>query len=72
MGTTELSSVCREASEEAARINARTSDKLLKRARKLGVADDGEATELVKAWQRAAKKTKRLAQQAVTYHATLP
>jgi hypothetical protein len=49
-----------EASEAVAHIDARIKDKLLKRARKHGMTDEREVTELVEAWKRAARKTKRL------------
>jgi hypothetical protein len=61
MDTTELlRAVCREASEAAARIDGRTREKLLKRARKQGMTNEGEVIELVEAWRRAAKKMKHL------------
>jgi hypothetical protein len=49
-----------EASEAAARIEARIKDKLLKRARKHGITDEREVTELVHAWKQAARHTKHV------------
>ena len=48
-----------EASEEVARIDARISDKLLKRARKQGMTSQDEAIKLVELWKRAAARTDR-------------
>jgi hypothetical protein len=47
-----------EALEAAAQIEARINDKLLKRARKHGMTDEREMTELVQAWKQAARHTK--------------
>ena len=61
MDTTELlRAACRQASEAAAHIDARTREKLLKRARRQGMTNEGEVIELLEAWKRAAKKTKHL------------
>jgi hypothetical protein len=49
-----------EAAKVAASIDARVKDKLLKRARKHGMTDEREVTELVEAWKRAARPTKHL------------
>jgi len=46
-----LKAACRET---AARIDARIRDKLLKRARKQGMANEREVLELIEAWKRAA------------------
>jgi hypothetical protein len=48
------------ASMAAARIDAGVKDKLLKRARKQGITDEREVAELIDAWKRAARHTKRL------------
>jgi hypothetical protein len=48
------------ASMAAARIDAGVKDKLLKRAHKQGMTDEREVTELIDAWKRAARHTKRL------------
>ena len=48
------------ASMAAARIDAGVKDKLLKRTRKQGMTDEREAAELIGAWKRAARHTKRL------------
>jgi hypothetical protein len=59
--TTEaLKAACLEASKAAARIDAGVKDKLLKRARKWGMTDEREVTELIDAWKRAARHTKHL------------
>jgi len=50
----------RAAAEAAAHIDARIKDKLMNRARKQGMTDEREVTELVEAWKRAAKHTKHL------------
>jgi hypothetical protein len=61
MDTTQALKAARlEASKAAARIDAGIKDKLLKRARKHGMTDEREVTELVEAWKRAARHTKRL------------
>jgi hypothetical protein len=49
-----------EAAKVAASIDARVKDKLLKRARKHGMTDKREVTELVEAWKRAARPAKHL------------
>jgi hypothetical protein len=60
MDATEALRAAREhASKEAARIDAKVKDKLLKRG-KHGMTDEREVTELVEAWKRAARHTKRL------------
>jgi hypothetical protein len=49
------------AAAEAAGIDAQIRDKLLKRAHRLGMTtNEREVTELVEAWKRAARKTRRL------------
>jgi hypothetical protein len=48
------------AAKAAARIDTRVKDKLMKRARKHGMTDEREVTELVEAWKQAAKHTKHL------------
>jgi hypothetical protein len=58
--TEALKAACQTASAEAAYIDAKISDKLLKRARRLGMTNEREVTELVEAWKRAARHTKRL------------
>jgi hypothetical protein len=58
--TEALKAACIAASEAAARIDAKVKDKLLKRARRQGMTNAREATELVEAWKRAARETKRL------------
>jgi hypothetical protein len=61
MDTTEALKVARlAASMAAARIDAGIKDKLLKRARKHGITDEREVAELIDAWKRAARHTKRL------------
>lgn len=42
--------------QEIARIDAEVRDKLLKRARKQGMVNQGEVIELVKNWKRAAAR----------------
>ena len=60
MGTDrQLKAICQETAVAVASINARVRDKLLKRARKQGT-NETAAIELIKAWKRAARKTKRL------------
>jgi hypothetical protein len=60
MDATEASKPARlEALEVVARIDARIRDKLLKRARKHGL-NEGDVSELVEAWKRAARKTRNL------------
>ena len=54
-----LKAVHIEALEEVARIEARIRDKLLKRARRQGMANPVEVIELVEAWKRAAERTDR-------------
>jgi hypothetical protein len=49
-----------DASNEAARIDAKVKNKLLKRARKHGMTNESEVAELVEAWKRAAKKHQHL------------
>ena len=56
----DLQATSRAAAEAVARIDARIKDKLTKRARKQGMTDEREVTELVEAWKRAAKHTKHL------------
>jgi len=57
----DLQAASRAAAETAARIDAGVKDKLMKRARKHGMTDEREVTELVEAWKRAAAKhTKHL------------
>jgi hypothetical protein len=59
--TEALKAACHAASAEAGRIDAKIKDKLLKRARRLGMTtNEHEVTELIGAWKQAAKKTKRL------------
>jgi hypothetical protein len=48
------------AREAAARIDARIRTRLLKRFRRQGITDEGEANALVDEWKRTARKTKRL------------
>lgn len=61
MGTdTQLKAISQETAAAVASIDAKLRDKLLKRARKQGLTSEVEATELIKAWKRAARKTKRL------------
>ena len=55
-----LKAGCIEASKAAAGIDAKVKDKLLKRARKQGITNERQAAELVEAWKRAARHTKRL------------
>jgi hypothetical protein len=57
----DLQAMCRAASEAADHIDAKIRDKLLKRARRLGMTtNEREVTELVEVWKQAAKHTKRL------------
>jgi hypothetical protein len=49
-----------DAAKVTAHIDAKVKDKLLKCARKHGMTDEREVTELVDAWRRAARHTKRL------------
>jgi len=56
----DLQAASRAAAEAAARIDARVKNTLMKRARKQGITDEREVTELVEAWKRAAKHTKHL------------
>jgi len=56
----DLQAASRAAAEAAARIDARVKNKLMKRARKQGMTDEREVTELVEAWKRATKPTKHL------------
>ena len=58
--TKSLKALCLETSTTAARLDARIRDKLLIRARKQGMTNEAEVTELIEAWKRATKKTKRL------------
>ena len=55
----DLQAACRAASEEAAKIDARTKAKLVKRARRQGMTE-AEAIEIAEAWKCAATHTKRL------------
>jgi hypothetical protein len=48
------------ASEATVRIDAKVKNTLMKRARRQGMIDAREVTELVDAWKRAARHTKRL------------
>jgi hypothetical protein len=48
------------AREAAARIDAKIRGKLRQRARKHGMTHESELAELVEAWKRAARHTKRL------------
>ena len=59
------------AREAAARIDARNRTKLLKRFRKQGIADEGEANALVDEWKHAARPTKHLQPQARSAERTL-
>jgi len=54
----ELTVMRREALDVVSRIDARIRDKLLKRARKQGMSDEGEVVALIEAWKRAARPTK--------------
>jgi hypothetical protein len=56
----QLKAICQETAAAVASIDAKLRDKLLKRARKQGITNEAEATELIEAWKRAARKTKRL------------
>jgi hypothetical protein len=56
----DLQAASRAASQAAAHIDAKVKTKLLKRARKQGMTNEREVTELVEAWKRAARHTKRL------------
>jgi hypothetical protein len=56
----DLQAASRAAAEEVARINARIKTKLMKRARRQGLSNEREVTDLVEAWKQAAKHTKRL------------
>ena len=56
----DLHAACRAASETAARIDARIKTKLVRRARKQGMTNEGEVIALVEAWKQAAQPTKRL------------
>ena len=56
----DLQAASRAAAEEVARINARIKTKLMKRARRQGMTNEREMTDLVEAWKQAAKHTKRL------------
>jgi hypothetical protein len=58
--TETLKAACRETSEVATRIDAEVKRKLLKRARRQGITNEGEAVKLVETWKRAAKPTRRL------------
>jgi hypothetical protein len=59
--TETLKAACQTASAETARIDAKIRDKLLKRAHRLGMTtNEREVIELVEAWKRAARKTKRV------------
>ena len=61
MGTDrQLKAICQETAVAVASIDARVRDKLLKRARKQGITNETAAIESIKAWKRAARKTKRL------------
>jgi hypothetical protein len=61
MAAMDLKALCREASEAVIHIDGKIRRKLLKRARSYGLAtNEAEVTQLVEAWKRAAKKTKRL------------
>lgn len=42
--------------QEIARIDAQVRDKLVKRARKQGMVDQGEVIELIENWKRAAAR----------------
>ena len=55
----DLQAACRAASEAVAQIDARTKTKLVKRALEHGMTE-AEGIELVKAFKRAARHTKRL------------
>jgi hypothetical protein len=57
--TDQLRAVSREASEAAARIDAKIKDTLLKRARKQGMTNQDEAIGLIEAWKRATRERKR-------------
>jgi hypothetical protein len=50
----------KETAAAVASIDGKLMDKLLKRARKQGITNETAAIELIKAWKRAARKTKRL------------
>jgi hypothetical protein len=56
----DLQAAARAAAKAVEQIDAKVKTKLMKRARRQGMTNEGEVTALVQAWKQAAKHTKRL------------